>query len=71
MDGPGEYYVQRNESEKNKYCLFTYMWNPKNKTMNITKTGHRYREQTSGYQWAEEGEGKYRSGRLEDTNYWV
>ena len=36
------------------------MWNPKNKTnVNITKKEqtHRYREQTSGYQWRE-GRGK-------------
>ena len=36
-----------------------------NKLVNITekKQIHRYREQTSGYQWGEErGEGKYRGG---------
>ena len=37
----------------------TYMWNLKNKLVNITKKKqtHRYREQTSGYHW---GEGRER-----------
>ena len=42
--------------------------------MNITKKKqtHRYREQTSGYQWGELwGEGQYRGSGLRDTNYQV
>ena len=43
----------------------TYMWKLKKhyKLVNITKKQqtHRYREQTSGYQWKEQG----------GTNYWV
>ena len=50
------------QTEKDKYVI-TYMWNLKNKGMNITKQKqtHRYREQTTGYQWGEErksGSGK-------------
>ena len=46
------------------------MWNLKkyNKLVNITKKQqtHRYREQTSGYQWGEgRGEGQYRDGGWE------
>ena len=43
-----------------------------NKLVNITKKKqiHRYREQTSGYQWGEgRGEGHYRGGVLGGTNY--
>ena len=41
--------------------------------MNITekKQNHRYREQTSGYQWGEEGEGQYKCGGVGGTNYWM
>ena len=41
--------------------VITYMWNLKNKGMNITKQKqiHRYREQTSGYQ---KGEGRGKIG---------
>ena len=41
--------------------------------MNITKRKqtHRYREQTSGYQWGEGREGQNRGGGVGDTNYWV
>ena len=50
----------------------TYMWNLKkyNKLVNTTKKKqtHRYREQTSGYQWGEgKGEGHHRG--LRSTNY--
>ena len=43
-----------------------------NKLVNITKKKqtHRYREQTSGYQWGGGG-GVYRVGGVEGTNYWV
>ena len=42
-----------------------------NKLVNITKKKqtHRYREQTSGYQW--EREEQFRGGEVGDTNYWV
>ena len=42
--------------------------------MNITegKQTHRYREQTSGYQWGEgQGEGKYRGKGVRGINYYV
>ena len=42
--------------------------------MNILKKGqtHRYREQTSGYQWGEgSGEGQDSSMGLTGTNYYV
>ena len=42
--------------------------------MSITKqkVTHRYREQTSGYQWEEgKGEGQYRGIGLRDTNYYA
>ena len=47
-----------------KVYVFTYMWNLKNKWMSITKQKqtHRYREQTSGYQW-EEGPGEVLMGK--------
>ena len=49
------------------------MWDLKKlqQTMNITKKKqtHRYREQTSGYQWGEgRGEGQYRARRVKGTN---
>ena len=42
-----------------------------NKPVNRTKKKqtHRNREQTSGYHGV--GTGKYRGGRMGDTNYWV
>ena len=52
----------------------TYMWNLKNKQVNITnkKKTHRYKEQTRGYQWGEgRGKGQDRSRGLRDTNYYV
>ena len=45
-----------------------------NKLMNKTKKKqtHRYREQTSGYQWGVgRGEGQYRDEKVGGTNYWV
>ena len=48
----------------------TYMWNTKKKLVNIAKKKkerkekkqtHRHREQTSGYQWGEDG-GRARQG---------
>ena len=43
-----------------------------NKLVNVTKKNqtHRYREQTSGYQWGEgRGEGQNRGRELRGTNY--
>ena len=43
-----------------------------NKLVNMTKKKqtHRYREQTSGYQWGEErGEGQYRGRGVKGTNF--
>ena len=38
----------------------------------VESTTHRYREQTSGYQWGDgEGEGKYRGMGLRGTNNYV
>ena len=44
-----------------------------NKLVNITKKKqtHKYREQTSGYQWGERGEGQYTGEGVGSTNYWV
>ena len=45
-----------------------------NKLVNITKKKqtHRYREQTSGYQWGEgREEGKHMAGELRGANYYV
>ena len=50
------------------------MWNLKNTTVNITKKKqtHRYREQTTGYQWGEgRAEGQDRGRGLRGTNYCV
>ena len=43
-----------------------------NKLVNIAKKKqtHKYREQTSGYQWGEgRGEGQYRDRGIRGTNY--
>ena len=40
--------------------------------MDITRKTHRYREQTSGYQWGEgRGEGQDRARRVKATNCYV
>ena len=61
-------------SQSKTNTVFTYIWNLKNKQMNITqqKQTHRYRQQTSGYQWGqgrvnEQGRGK----ELWVTNYHI
>ena len=55
MDGPGGYYnimlSELSHAEKDKYSVITYMWNLKNKKMNITKQTCRYREEINGYHW--------------------
>ena len=40
-------------SDTNKYCISLTCGIYKIKLVNITKQTHRYREQTSGYQWGE------------------
>ena len=48
------------QTEKDKYCMISLICEIVNKTKK--KRTHRYREQTSGYQWGEErGEGQYGS----------
>ena len=54
LDLEGIMLSEISQTEKDKYCVITYMWNSKNKTkkeMNITKQKQIYwhREQTSGY----------------------
>ena len=62
MDLEGSMLSERNQIRKtNTVWYHLYMESQKyNKVMNITekKQNHRYREQTSGYQWGEEGEGQ-------------
>ena len=63
MDGPREYYAKWNQADRERQILYVIscMWNLKNKTNDVTKQKqtHRYREQTSGYQWGEgSGRGK-------------
>ena len=55
MDLEGITFNEVSQTEKDKYYVITYMWNLENKQMNITKQNqnHRYKEQTSGYQWGE------------------
>ena len=58
MDGLGGHYVKQNKADRERQILYyiTYVWNQNyNKLVNITKKKetHRYREQTSGYQWGE------------------
>ena len=64
------------QREKDKYCMISLICESKkyNKLVNITKKKltHRYREQTSGYQWGEvSGEEQYRGRGLSGTNYYV
>ena len=71
MDGLGGYHAKRSKSDRERQILYdmTYMWNLKNKLVNITKK-QTYREQTSGYQRGEErGEGQDRGRGLKCTNY--
>ena len=61
MDELGGHYAKWNKSEKDKYRMISHVATKKyNKLVKIMKKKqtHRYREQTSGYQWGEErGEG--------------
>ena len=53
MNGLGKYYAKWNISDRKRQilCDTTYMWNLKNKLVNITKRKliHRYKEKTGGY----------------------
>ena len=50
------------QTEKEKYCIISHMWNLKYLTnMRKKEVTHRYREHTSAYQWREgRGEGHVR-----------
>ena len=54
MDLEGIILSEISQTEKDKYCMISHIWNliKRNKLVNITKKKqtHRYREQTSGYQ---------------------
>ena len=61
-------YTLWNKSEKDKYSVITYMSNLTNKTnecIQQNRKTHRYRKQTSGYQW---GDG---SGDGQDRGRWL
>ena len=77
MDGPGGYYnimlSELSHAEKDKYSVITYMWNLKNKKMNITKQKQtcRYREEINGLPLErEKGEGQYSCWGLRSTSYY-
>ena len=80
MDLEDSIFSKISHTEKDKHCTFyavtqisLYMWNLKNNT-NTTKQKqiHRYREETSGYQWGEGREQEQeRSRGLRGTNYYV
>ena len=67
MDGPGGYYAKWSKSDKERQilCGITYTWNLKIRVMSNRKQIHRYRDQTSGYQWGVVGMGKIRIGDQE------
>ena len=73
MDALGGYYAKWNKSDRERQILYviTDMWSPKkqNKLVNITERTqtHRYREQTSSFQWEEQYKGKV----LRSTDYYV
>ena len=57
MDLEGIMLSEISQTDKDKFCMISHMWNAKkyNKLVNKTKKQqtHRYREQTSGYQHGE------------------
>ena len=74
MKRHGGHHSKWNKSDRERQTLYdiTYIWNLKyNKLVNITKKKHthRYREQTSHYQWGEERGRDSRARGLRDTNY--
>ena len=78
MDGPGGHYAKWNKSDRERQILHDYHLYVKskkyNKLVNIRKKKqtHKYRGQTSGYQWGDRrGEGQYRGRWERGTNYYV
>ena len=75
MLGSREYYSQWNKSERERQILYiTYMWNLEIIQRNVyaKKETHRYKKQTSSYQWREEKEERQIRGMgLRDTNYYL
>ena len=73
MDLEGIMLSEISQRKTNTVCYHLYAESTKyNKLVTITKKKqtHRYREQTSGYQWGEgRGEGQYRGRGLRGTNY--
>ena len=76
IDGLGGHYAKWNKSDGERQILYniTHMYNLKkyNKLVNITKKKqtHRYRKQTSSYQWEErrgEGQNRHSVGKLQNT----
>ena len=58
MDGLGEHYAKWNKSDRKTNTIWYHLYvesKKYNKLVNITKKKqtHRYREQTSSYQWGE------------------
>ena len=71
MDLEGIMLSEISQRKTNTVCYHLHGKSKKyNKLVNITrkKQTHRYREQTSGYQW---GEGRGRDKREVGTNYYV
>ena len=74
MDGFVGYCSGWGESDREGQVWYgvTYVWNLKNKLVNITKQKqtHGYRKQTGGCQWGEgRGEGQEKDRGLRGTNY--
>ena len=71
------YYPHITQPYRERQVLYSvhYVWNLKNKTTskyNKKKQTHRYREQTSDYQWEEDRRvGQYGVRALKGTNYYV
>ena len=76
MDGLGGHAL-KDRKDRQRQILYNIRYvesNKYNKLVNITKKKqtHRYREQTSGYQWGEAGRGNIGVGvGLGGTNYWA
>ena len=64
-----------NQREKDKYYMISLTWGilkkyQKASEYNKNRQAHRYRKQTSGYQWGEGSRVRHkRGGRLRGTNY--
>ena len=74
MDLEDSMFSKISHTEKDKYCTISlFMWNLKNNTnMTKQKYNHRYKEETSGYQWGEgRGQEQERRKGLRGTNYSV